>query len=207
MSDYLNQINSKRSNPIIDSILMEANELKTPIIRNDAINFIIQLIKASKIKKVLEIGTAIGYSSIMIATYTDAKVVTIEKDKENYNRALKNVKKAKLETKIDLILADANEYEFKEDFKCNLLFIDASKSSYIRFFEKYSKFLDEEGIIISDNLLFRGLVENPETIISRNKKQLVKKIRAFNEYIINHPDYDTYIYSIGDGLSLSIRKQ
>ena len=206
MSDYLSQINPKRTNPIIESILQEANMLGTPIIRIDAINFIIQLIKAANIKKVLEIGSAIGYSAIMIATFTDAEVVTIERNEENYKRALKNIKNAKLESKIDLILADANEYNLSEDYKCDLLFIDASKSSYIRFFEKYEKHLNKHGMIITDNLLFHGFVESPETIVSRNKKQLVRKINNFNEYIVNQPNYDTYIYQIGDGLSLSIRK-
>ncbi|XFA99537.1 O-methyltransferase [Candidatus Izemoplasma sp. B36] len=206
MSDYLNQINPKRTNPVIESILQEANMLGTPIIRIDAINFIIQLIKAANIKKVLEIGSAIGYSSIMIATFTDAEVITIEKNEENYKRALKNIRNAKLESKIKLILADANEYNLSEDDQFDLLFIDASKSSYIRFFEKYESHLNEHGIIITDNLLFHGFVESPESIISRNKKQLVRKINNFNEYIVNHPDYDTYIYQIGDGLSLSIRK-
>lgn len=206
MNDYLNQINPKRSTPLIEEILEEAKALETPIIRIDAINFLIQFIKASKIKHVLEIGSAIGYSAIMIATYTDALVTTIERHPDNYNRALNNIKKAKLESKINLILADANEYNMDEDYKCDLLFIDASKSSYIRFFEKYEKFLNESGIVVSDNLLFHGFVESPEKIISRNKKQLVRKINKFNEYIVNHPNYDTYIYEIGDGLSISIRK-
>lgn len=206
MSDYLNQINPKRTNPVIDEILQEASLLKTPIIRMDAINLMIQLIQASHCKQVLEIGSAIGYSAIMIATFTDASVLTIERDEESYNRAIKNVKKANLESKITVILGDALNYQISEDFKCDLLFIDASKSSYIKFFEKYESYVVSSGIIVSDNLLFHGLVESPEGIETKNKKQLVKKIRNFNEYIMQQTKYDTYIYDIGDGLSISIKK-
>ncbi|MCK5731868.1 MAG: O-methyltransferase [Tenericutes bacterium] len=207
MSDYLQKINPVRTTPVIEEILQEAKLLNTPIIRIDAINFLIQLIKMSDVRNVLEIGSAIGYSSIMLATFTDAKVLTIERNELNYKRALKNICKAKLESKIDLIIADANEYIMPEDYRCDLLFIDASKSSYIRFFEKYEKYLNPKGIIVSDNLLFHGFVEKPETIESRNRKQLVRKINTFNEYLINNLKYDSYIYSIGDGLSISIRKE
>lgn len=206
MSDYLTQINPKRTNPVIEEILQEAALLKTPIIRIDAINLMIQLIQASHSKQVLEIGSAIGYSAIMIATYTDALVLTIERDEESYHRAIKNVKKANLESKITVILGDALDYQISEDFQCDLLFIDASKSSYIKFFEKYESYVVPSGIIVSDNLLFHGLVEDPELIETKNKKQLVRKIRNFNEYMMDQKRYDSYIYDIGDGLSISIKK-
>ncbi len=206
MSDYLNQINPKRTNEVIDKILAEANTLGTPIIRDDAINFIIQIIKSNKTKQVLEIGSAIGYSAIMIASFTEANVLTIERDEASYLRAKKNIVLAGLESKITLVLADALEYQISEDFQCDLLFIDASKSSYIRFFEKYEKHLNRNGLIISDNLLFRGFVENTDRIESRNRRQLVGKIRKFNDYITKNQNYDSYIYGIGDGLSISIKK-
>jgi len=142
----------------------------------------------------------------MMATFTTASVLSIERDESSYKKSVLNVKKARLESKITLILADANDYKLSEDYHCDLLFIDASKSSYINFFNKYEKYLNKNGIVISDNLLFHGYLEHPEIIKSRNKKQLVRKINKFNEFIINNPNYDTYIYDIGDGLSISIRK-
>ena len=206
MSDYLNKINPHKTNKVIDEILVQAIKLKTPIIREDAIHLLIQIIHMSKIKNVLEIGSAIGYSAIMIATFTDAEVLTIERDKDTYELAKENIRKAGLESKITLICADALEYQIAEDYQCDLLYIDASKSSYIKFFEKYETRLSKNGIIISDNLLFHGLVEHPENIETKNKKQLVKKISNFNEYLMNRNEYDSYIYDIGDGLSISIRK-
>ncbi len=206
MSDYLKQINPHKTTLIIDQILEQAREKNTPIIREDAIHFMIQLIKVSGVKKVLEIGSAIGYSSIMIATFTEAEVLTIERDEEISLLAKKNIINAKLESKITLVNEDALEYNIEEDYQCDLLFIDASKSSYIKFFEKYEKHVKRNGIIITDNLLFHGFVEQPDIIESKNKRQLVRKINRFNEYLMQRADFDSYIYEIGDGFSISIRK-
>ncbi|MBI9009815.1 MAG: O-methyltransferase [Tenericutes bacterium] len=206
MNDYLDSINPKKSNDVIDSILEQAKELNTPIIQSDAINLLIQLIQTSKVQSVLEIGSAIAYSAIMMATFTNCKVFTIERDLDSYKRAIENIKKAKLEDRITIVHADALEYPMTEDYQFDLLFIDAAKAQYIKFFEKYEIFLKPNGIVVSDNLLFHGLVGHKELIESRNVKQLVRKIDGFNDYIINNPKYDTYIYNIGDGLSISIKK-
>ncbi len=206
MNDYLDSINPIKSNEVIDGILKQAKDLKTPIIQTDAINLMIQLIKTSNIKNVLEIGSAIGYSAIMMATFTECNVFTIERNLESYNQAVENIKEAKLEDRITIVYADALEYEISEDYQFDLLFIDAAKAQYTKFFEKYEKFLKPKGIVISDNLLFHGLVEHKELIESRNMKQLVRKINRFNDFLKNNEQYDTYIYKIGDGISLSIKK-
>jgi len=206
MNDYLDSINPIKSNEVIDVILKQAKELKTPIIQTDALNLMIQLIKMNNINNVLEIGSAIGYSAIMMATFTECNVFTIERNLYSYNHAVENIKQAKLEDKITIIYADALEYEISEDYQFDLLFIDAAKAQYIKFFEKYEKFLKPKGIVICDNLLFHGLVEHKELIESRNMKQLVRKINKFNDYLINNKQYDTYIYKIGDGISISIKK-
>ncbi len=206
MNEYLDSINLKRTNELIDSILKQAKELHTPIMQQDGINFLIQLIKIKGVKNVLEIGAAIGYSSIMMATFTNTHVYTIERSVDAFNLAKENIKKANLEDRITIVNADALEYDLDEDYRCDLLFIDAAKAQYIKFLEKYEKHLNPKGIIISDNLLYHGFLENHDLITSKNKKQLVRKINNFNEYLVNNPNYDTYIYEIGDGLSISIKK-
>lgn len=206
MNDYLKSINPRKSNDLIDSILKQAAELKTPIMTEEGINFLIQLIKVSNTLEVLEIGSAIGYSSIMMTTFTDCNVLTLERDSKSYLLAKENIQKANLDSRIKIVNTDALEYELTEDYRCDLLFIDAAKSQYIKFLEKYEKHLNPNGIIICDNLLFHGLVEHKELIESRNKKQLVRKINYFNEYLIDNVKYDTYIYEIGDGISVSIKK-
>jgi len=142
----------------------------------------------------------------MMATFTECNVFTIERNLESYNQAVENIKEAKLEDRITIVYADALEYEISEDYQFDLLFIDAAKAQYTKFFEKYEKFLKPKGIVISDNLLFHGLVEHKELIESRNMKQLVRKINRFNDFLKNNEQYDTYIYKIGDGISLSIKK-
>jgi len=207
MSDYVTNVNKVTLTPALQEILLDAKELKIPIISDDAIHFIIQLIQISKTKQILEIGSAIGYSAIMMATYTDAFVTTIERDEDSYNRAIENVKKAGLESRIAVILSDALEYEPQEDYQCDLLFIDAAKAAYITFFERFSPYVREGGMIVTDNVLFHGLVEQPQTIQSKRIKQLVKKISAYNTFIKELDDYGSYLYKIGDGLTLSIKQR
>lgn len=206
MNEYLASLNKKKTNEVIEGILKQAKELYTPIMQEDGINFLIQLINIKGVKNVLEIGSAIGYSSIMMATFTNCFVFTIEKKTDTFNLAKENISKAKLEDKITIVNADALEYELAEDYRCDLLFIDAAKAQYTKFLEKYEKHLNPKGIIITDNVLYHGCLENHDLIQSKNKRQLVRKINNFNEYLVENKNYDTYIYEIGDGLSISIKK-
>ena len=204
MNNYLSSINKISDSVVIKKILNQANALKTPIISQDGINLLIQLIKVSKTKKVLEIGSAIGYSAIMMALNTFCFVTTIEKDEENFQRAKDNIKMANMESRIEIILGDALEVDLKDNY--DLIFIDAAKAQYLKFLEKFKNNLNHQGIVVCDNLLFHGLVENNQTIESKRIKSLVKKISEFNLNLLNHPEFDTYIYEIGDGLSISIKK-
>ncbi len=203
--EYLKSINQSLDHPIIDDLKEQALKGQIPIITDEGIRFLIQILKIKKAKKVLEIGTAIGYSSILMALFTNVDITSIERDINLFNQAKKNVDLSGLNNRIHLILADANDISINDnDF--DLVFIDAAKSSYIHFFDKFSKNIKSGGIIMSDNLLFRGQVADHDLIQSKNRMQLVKKINKFNEYIVNHPDFETYIYSIGDGISISIKK-
>ncbi|MDY0023573.1 MAG: O-methyltransferase, partial [Candidatus Izemoplasmatales bacterium] len=183
---------------------VQAKENKTPIVTDEAINMIIQTIIISRAKRVLEIGSAIGYSAILMALKTHADIVSIEKDVSSYNLAKENIKKASLDKRIKLILGDALEVELNDEF--DLIFIDAAKAQYLKFLERFKTNLKTGGIIICDNLLFHGLVENPSELEQKRLKSLVKKIDSFNRSLIEHKEFDTYIYELGDGLSISIKK-
>ena len=204
MNDYLTELNKKFTEPIIEEILIQAKENKTPIVTDEAINMIIQTIIISRSKRVLEIGSAIGYSAILMALKTHADIVSIEKDVSSYNLAKENIKKASLDKRIKLILGDALEVELNDEF--DLIFIDAAKAQYLKFLERFKTNLKTGGIIICDNLLFHGLVENPSELEQKRLKSLVKKIDSFNRSLIEHKEFDTYIYELGDGLSISIKK-
>lgn len=180
----------------------EALKNNIPIMQDEGINFIKDYIKNNNIKNVLEIGSAVGYSAINFASIDkDIKVLTIEKDTKRYNEALKNIKSFNLENQIEIYNADALEFETNKKF--DLIFIDAAKSQYIKFFEKYKLNLGTNGVIITDNLSFHGMVEDESIITNRNTKQLVRKIKKYINFLIENEEFETTFYEIGDKVSVS----
>ena len=123
-----------------------------------------------------------------------------------YDIACENVEKANMQNKINLIFGDALEVEIEEDKKYDLIFIDAAKSQYIKFFEKYEKHLNPNGIIVSDNLLFHGLIENETAEVGKDLRAMLRKIRRYNDWLKNNDKYDTTFLRIGDGMAISIKK-
>lgn len=185
-----------------------AAENNIPIMSKKGINFLCKFIEKNDIKNILEIGTAIGYSSIKMAL-VDKKIniVTIERDQERYIEAIKNIKKFKLDKRITLILGDANNINVNfKDEKFDLIFIDAAKAQYIKFFTKFSKNLDDDGVIITDNINFHGLVGNSSTIESKNLKALVSKIEKYIDFLNSNEQYDTKFYKVGDGIAITAKK-
>lgn len=178
---------------------------KIPIMNQEGIVFLISYIKENNIKSILEIGSAIGYSAIKMALVSeDIKITSIERDYELYELALANVEKYKLAKQIELINGDALEVDIIG--KYDLIFIDAAKSKYIDFFERYKKNLVPNGRVISDNLSFHGMVENPTMTKNKNTKQLINKIKKYIDFLHDNSEFDTTFYDIGDGISVSIKK-
>ncbi|MBN2504248.1 MAG: O-methyltransferase [Bacilli bacterium] len=204
--DYLESLNSCIEPEIINNVKRYAISNKIPIIRDDGMNLILQLIQAARVKRVLELGSAIGYFALQVGIKTDAEVVTLEVDENLANIAKHNIESSGLKTRIKVVNADALDYDNESLGLFDLVFIDAGKSQYVKLFEKYSANVKVNGIVISDNLLFRGQVANPETIISRNRRQLVNKIRKYNEWLKDKTDYFTCFYDIGDGMAISLKK-
>lgn len=182
-----------------------AEEYNVPILEKASLNFIMKYIKDNNVKTILEIGSAIGYSAINMALVSeDIHVTTLEKDDTRYLEALKNIKKFELEDRITLILADALNIDIEGKF--DLIFIDAAKGQYKQYFDKYCSKLNVYGTIISDNISFHGLVESKEKIEKKNLRKLVEKIKDYIEFIKTHKEFNTKFYKIGDGLSVSRRK-
>lgn len=173
-----------------------------PIMQKDGIEFLTDYIKKNNIKNILEIGSAIGYSAIKMALVdSDIKVTTIERDKERYAIAVNNINEFNLNDRINIILGDALETDIEGIY--DLIFIDAAKSQYIKFFEKYELNLKKGGVIVTDNLSFHGLVEDESKTTNRNTKQLVRKIRKYIDYLKENKNYKTTFYSLGDGVAIS----
>lgn len=182
----------------------EANNV--PIIERDSIEFVNKYIQMNGVKKILELGTAIGYSAILMANASeDVEITTIERDEKRYREAVKNVNKVGLDKRIEIVFNDALEVNLA-GFKYDLIFIDAAKGQYIKFFEKFENYLNPGGIIITDNLKFHGLVQNKEKIESRNVRGLVTKIEKYIEFLKGNEEFFTRFYDIGDGLSVSFKK-
>ena len=184
-----------------------ANENDVPIIEKDTIVYIMKLIKEHKIKKILEIGSAIGYSTILMASSAeDVYVTTIERDETRYMECLKNVKACNLDQKINVVFQDALEVNLPNDNKYDLIFIDAAKGQNINFFEKFKYFLNDGGYIITDNLNFHGYVGKSDTIESKNLRALVRKIEEYIEFLKANSEFNTEFLNIGDGISVSKKK-
>lgn len=173
-----------------------------PIMNQEGISFLTEYIAKHNIKTILEIGSAIGYSAIKMAQVNpDIKVVTIERDIVRYDLALENVKNFKLENQIKIIFGDALNTDITGSY--DLIFIDAAKSQYIKFFERYSPLISETGVIVSDNLNFHGLINSNGENLSANVRGLIRKLNKYIDYLKNNPDYKTEFFNIGDGVSIS----
>lgn len=190
---------------ILEQLEEYAKLNNVPIMQKDGIEFLTNYIKENNILNILEIGTAIGYSSIKMALVDEKiKITTIERDETRYKEALKNIKETNMLDRIDVIFSDAFDVEL--DKKYDLIFIDAAKSQYIKFFEKFSKNLCDNGVIVSDNLNFHGLTHtNLSDIKSRNVRGIVRKLNNYIEFLKDNTNFKTDFYEIGDGIAISYR--
>lgn len=187
----------------ISEIKEYAKRNSIPIVMDKGGEFICQTIRERGCKKILEIGSAIGYSSINFANISpDIYVRTMEIDIDRYSRAVDNIRNCGLEDRIKITNEDA--LDAKVDEKFDLIFIDAAKAQYEKFFEKYKHNLSENGVIITDNLFFHGMVENPELTHNYSTIKLLRKIRKFVSFLQLNPEFKTTINNIGDGVSLSM---
>lgn len=187
---------------------MEAYALKhrVPIMQKAGMDFLCSYIKEHKITSILEVGTAIGYSAIRMAQMDEnIHIVSIERDEERYQQALTNIKDFNMEERIKVIFGDALEVEVHGEY--DLIFIDAAKAQYTKFFERYLPLLKVDGCVISDNIEYHGFVHSDEEIKSRRLRRLVRKMREYIEFLETHDDFQTTFHEIGDGVAVSIRKK
>ena len=176
-----------------------------PIMQKDGILYLINYIKENNIKNILEIGSAIGYSSIMMASInSDIRITTIERDKDRYDLAVSNIKKYNLDKQINIIYGDAVDTDIAGMY--DLIFIDAAKGKNIFFFEKYKNNLVKGGTIITDNLSFHGLVEDSDLVKTKNQRGIVNKIKDFISFLDNNEEFVTEYIPVGDKIAISKRR-
>lgn len=187
-----------RLTSLIEDMERFAKEKNVPIMQKEGINYLKEYVNTNKINDILEIGTAIGYSTIILRSCSRS-ITSIERDEERYNIALKNVSLSKLDN-ISLINIDALEANITGEY--DMIFIDAAKGKNLDFINKYKNNLREKGVIFIDNMRFHGLVGNSSSIKSRNLRSLVRKIEKFIQYLDNQSEFKVTKIDVGDGLYL-----
>ena len=195
-------------NDLISDMERFAKKENVPIMQKESLDYLISFIKQHDIKSVLEVGTAIGYSTILIKEVVN-NITSIERDEERYNIAVKNVELSNLNN-ITLIKADALDITITDKF--DLIFIDAAKGKNKEFLDKFKSNLNENGYIIIDNMDFHGLVGKSMTIEKRRLRSLVKKIENFDDeeflmenfikYMEEQTEFKVTKIDKGDGLYL-----
>lgn len=185
-----------------------AKENNVPIIIDEGLAFLETIIGLKKPVNILEIGSAIGYSAIRMSKVCGSNIYTIERNENMYKEALKNISLANKEDSIHLIFKDALEaFDEVSNVKFDMIFIDAAKAQYMKFFDLYTPLLNDGGIVVCDNMLFHGLVNSNETEgLSRSVRGLIRKLSNFHEALLSNENYQTSIFDIGDGMAVSIKK-
>lgn len=184
-----------------------ADERFIPIIQREVKGFLASLLEYKRPKRILEVGCAIGYSSIFFSDYLadGGQVITLEKDEKYAAMARDNIKKAGKENIIQLIEGPAEETILTVDGQFDMLFLDANKSQYRHYFDVIFPKLKPGGIIICDNILYKGMTAN-DKLLPRKHYAIVGHIREFLDFLCNHRELTTSIVPIGDGMSLSVKK-
>lgn len=206
IDEYIASLIPPRS-ALLQRLEREAEEEGIPIVQLASAQIIRTLLLLHKPSSILEVGTAIGYSTIWMAEAApQAKIVTMDIDESRLARARENLKEAGCAERVEVLLRDATTGLPAEQYEFDCLFIDAAKGQYRTFLDLYLPLVRPGGMVISDNVLFRGLVATPEEA-GKRLRPLVDKLRDYNAELQERPDLETSFLPVGDGLAVSIKKQ
>lgn len=205
IEDYIRSLLPKN-----DGLLKEMEDyaLKNhvPIVQPEVAGLLSLVIKSRNVKHILEVGTAIGYSSISMhsAAGEGCSIVTIERDNSMAEKARYFIEKAGLLNSIKVVEGEAEEVLSAMDGSFDMIFLDAAKGQYMEFFKHCHRLLKNGGILFADNVLFRGMVATNELLI-RRKITIVKRLRKYLKYISENRDYASSVLPVGDGVLISLK--
>lgn len=184
-------------------IKQKALEEHIPIIMDDTLEVIDEILTKLKPKKILEIGTAVGYSAMCFSEYLleDGKIDTIERDEERISEAKENIKKVGVAEKINIYEGDAVEILPTLEDKYDMIFIDAAKGKYPFFLKEALRMLNENGVILADNILYKGYVMSDYN--KHKQRTAVRNLREYIHDVTNNPNLETEILEVGDGLAIT----
>lgn len=179
-----------------------------PIIEDGGLKVLLKVLDQAKPKRILELGTAIGYSALLMYQHTNADIISIERDESRYNIAKEVVEKLDLTNQIQLIFDDALHVNSQNWGLFDVIYFDAAKAQNKAFLKKYNPNLKVGGILVIDNLFFHGIVKKKqEEIESRNMRQLSRKINDFINYVKNLDGYRFDIIEQGDGIGILYKEK
>lgn len=206
VEDYIRKT-LKMNNGLLEEMEIYAEDNSVPIIHKEVSELLKVILKIHKPKRILEIGCAIGYSSIFFADVlnNDVEIITTERNPIMLEKACENIKKAGLSDKIKILVGDAEETLKDIDGDFDMVFIDAAKGQYKLFFDIVFDKVKNGGIVISDNILYKGMIASDDFVVKR-KKTIVKRMRDYLDYICHQEFLDTSIIPIGDGVAISYKR-
>lgn len=206
IKEYITSLIGSHSG-ILKEIEEYASENSIPIVHREMARFLELMINMKRPSRVLELGTAVGYSAILMSLSSHKKnhITTIDRDKNMVEIARKNIKRYNFERYIDVIEGDCMEILKNIREKFDLIFIDAGKAHYNHFLPYCLKLLDEEGVIVADNVLFRGMVASDE-LVKRRKITIVKRMREYLKIVSDDNKFITSIIPMGDGIAVTMRR-
>ena len=205
-SVYLESLDTGNT-PLLDTIEQEAREGGVPVIRKETQRFLRTLLAMKKPTAVLEVGTAIGFSSLLMCTFSDAHITTIENYAPRIPIARKNFERAGFADRIPLLEGDAAEILPGLTGPYGLIFLDAAKGQYLHFLPELVRLLPPGGVLLADNCLQEGAVLDPHWAAERRDRTIWKRMREFLFELTHSEQLETSILPVGDGLALSVRRE
>lgn len=190
---------------VMKELEFEAETYNIPIIRKSERQLLFKTVYENKPKRILEIGTAIGFSALLMAMANDDAIIdTVEKDTKRFERAKKAIEDANMTERINCISGDADNVISELSGNYDFVYLDGPKGQYLNHLKKIEKILSEKAVIVADNVLFKGLVKSVEYPPHRYRT-IVVRLREYLEYV--NREYSTVIYEEGDGMAISFRNK
>lgn len=206
MEQYLRELIPSNTG-ILEDLERFALENRVPIVQKETAKFLELMITMNRPKKILELGTAIGYSSILmnLTLGGSCEITTIERDEKMIELANANIKKYGLQNKINILQGDCLEILENLVDEYDMIFMDAGKAHYNHFLPHCLRLLKKQGVLIADNVLFRGMVASKE-LATRRKVTIIKRMKSYLELVSNNDELITSVIPMGDGISVTVRK-
>lgn len=205
---YMNSLESDNTE-VLKNIEREAHKDNVPIIRKEMESFLRVMLSIKRPLKILELGTAIGYSAILMSECIDeeVKIITIENYEKRIPIAKENIKLAGKSNVIELLEGDALEImPTLEANQFDFVFMDAAKAQYINFLPEVLRLMKKGAVLITDNILQEGDVIQSKYVVRRRDRTIHKRMREYLQAVKNHPELVTSIVPIGDGITISVKK-